>query len=75
MALMQKLAPASVQRVIELAKKMNLRAIAEGVETQGQLDALGELGGLFAQGFFWARPMRPDDAVRWLQDRAYLGKS
>ena len=64
-----------VDAILKMAQSLGLDVIAEGVETQGQLDALGELGGLFAQGFFWARPKRPDDAVRWLQDRAYIGKS
>ncbi|TXH30831.1 MAG: EAL domain-containing protein, partial [Actinobacteria bacterium] len=64
-----------VDAIIRMAQSLGLEVIAEGVETQGQLDALGDLGGQFAQGFLWARPMRPEDAVRWLQAHAYLGKS
>jgi EAL domain-containing protein (putative c-di-GMP-specific phosphodiesterase class I) len=37
--------------------------IAEGVETQDDLDALSELGVPCAQGFHLGRPM-PPDAVR-----------
>jgi EAL domain-containing protein (putative c-di-GMP-specific phosphodiesterase class I) len=58
-----------VDAILKMAQSLGLDVIAEGVETQGQLDALGDLGGQFAQGFLWARPMRPEDAVRWLQAR------
>ena len=46
-----------VAAVIDLAANLGLRSIAEGVETQGQLDRLRELGCDQAQGFHFARPM------------------
>jgi diguanylate cyclase (GGDEF)-like protein len=63
-----------VDAIIKMAQSLGLDVIAEGVETQGQLDALSDLGGQFAQGFLWARPMTADDAVAWLRSHSYLGK-
>ena len=47
--------------VVNLAANLGLRSIAEGVETQEQLDRLRELGCDQAQGFLFARPMSPND--------------
>ncbi|HNL51612.1 MAG TPA: EAL domain-containing protein, partial [Actinomycetota bacterium] len=63
-----------VDAIIKMAQSLGLDVIAEGVETPGQLDALSDLGGQFAQGFLWARPMTADDAVAWLRSHSYLGK-
>ena len=47
-----------ITAAIAMAHGMNLQVVAEGVETQRQLDLLMELGCDFAQGFFLGRPMR-----------------
>lgn len=45
-----------VKTVILLGKTLNFKVIAEGIETQSQLDTLRELGCLYGQGYFFARP-------------------
>ena len=47
--------------VIALAKSLNLRVIAEGVETQEQKDFLVENGCENIQGYFYSRPIPTDE--------------
>jgi diguanylate cyclase (GGDEF)-like protein/PAS domain S-box-containing protein len=50
---------AIVESVLQLAKALGVRAIAEGVETTDQADALRDLGCVYAQGYHYARPGKP----------------
>ena len=52
--------------VITLAHNMDLAAIAEGVETEDQLDQLKTLGCDLAQGFHLGRPQPPEDLEKVL---------
>jgi diguanylate cyclase (GGDEF)-like protein/PAS domain S-box-containing protein len=49
---------AIVRAVIDLADAMGIAAVAEGVETEGQLARLRMLGCPVAQGFYFAQPLR-----------------
>jgi diguanylate cyclase len=55
-----------VASVVHLAHALGKGLVAEGVETQEQLDLLRELGADAAQGFHLARPMPAADLVRLL---------
>jgi diguanylate cyclase (GGDEF)-like protein len=46
--------------IINLAHALGLRAVAEGIETHGQLSSMRDLGCDLAQGYHFARPMPPD---------------
>jgi diguanylate cyclase (GGDEF)-like protein len=48
---------AIVRSVVELAKAFQRGVVAEGVETQGQLEVLKKMGVDSAQGYFFAKPM------------------
>lgn len=48
--------PTIISTVVDLAHKMGLRVVAEGVETEAELKAVGEMGCDEAQGFLLGRP-------------------
>ena len=48
---------AIVHAVVQLAEALQLTSVAEGVETEGQLGILREMGCAQAQGYHFARPM------------------
>lgn len=49
---------AIVRSVIQMARGLNLRVVAEGVETEAQAQFLAAAGCHEAQGFLYARPMQ-----------------
>lgn len=61
---------AIVQTVIEMAAKLGMRTIAEGIETQAQLDQLRRTRCDAVQGFLLARPMSASMVATMLADAA-----
>jgi len=55
-----------VLKTIELGHDLGLHVIAEGVETQEQLDLLRSNGCDSAQGYFFSRPKPASEIVSWL---------
>jgi diguanylate cyclase (GGDEF)-like protein len=51
-----------VRTIIALARDLNIKVIAEGVETAEQMEFLREMGCQSAQGFFISRPLTPEAA-------------
>lgn len=48
--------PAIVHGMIVACTDLGIQVIAEGVETRGEFDALGDLGVRYFQGYLFARP-------------------
>lgn len=57
---------AIIRAIIQLAKGLDLRTIAEGVETVGQLELLRSEGCDEAQGYYFSHPLSADEIVRFL---------
>jgi diguanylate cyclase (GGDEF)-like protein/PAS domain S-box-containing protein len=57
-----------VSAVIGLAQRMNLRTIAEGVETEAQLGYLSKLGCEVMQGYYFSRPVPEAEFTTMLRD-------
>ena len=60
--------------LVSLAHALGLLAIAEGIESDGQLTSLRELGCDLAQGFLFARPAPPDQIDRLLAEAGGAGR-
>ncbi len=54
-----------IKYVIELVHEMGIQVIAEGVETKEQLMTLKQLGCDEVQGFYFSKPLLPDDFLRY----------
>ena len=54
------------ETVINLGRRLGLETIAEGIETQYQLDYVKSLGCDESQGYFHAKPMPSDELERFL---------
>ena len=50
-----------VALILGIAKEMNVPAIVEGVETEGQVRRLKEMGCGIVQGYYFSRPLHPDE--------------
>ena len=54
---------AVVSEAIRLAKRLNMRIVAEGVEEKEQVEFLDSQGCDMIQGYYFAKPMPKDDFV------------
>lgn len=64
-AINDKVARAILESSITLGKSLELKLVAEGVETQDDWDLIAELGCDEAQGYFIAKPMPGEDILGW----------
>ena len=61
---------AIVQSIVSMGKNLGLEVIAEGVETEAQLERLVKCGCPAFQGYLFARPLPLDEFERFLRDAA-----
>ena len=54
---------ALVTAIVEMARGLSLRVVAEGVEREEQVAFLRSRGCRIAQGFLFSRPLPPDEAL------------
>ncbi|MEG4807827.1 EAL domain-containing protein [Microcoleus sp. F8-D3] len=55
-----------IQTIILLGKNLSMEIVAEGVETQEQIEILRELGCILGQGYFFSRPLDSHNATRFI---------
>jgi predicted signal transduction protein with EAL and GGDEF domain len=58
-----------VRTILSLAKTLGLDVIAEGAETTAQVDYLESLDCQFGQGYFFGRPLPPDEVMTIVKAR------
>ena len=56
-----------VRSCIELAERLNLKVVAEGVETEEDWNYLAKAGANEAQGYFISKPMPGEEIVSWIE--------
>ena len=57
---------AIVNTIISMGHNLNLKVIAEGVETLEQMNTLKDLGCELAQGFYFSKPLPADEILKLL---------
>ena len=53
--------------IIDLARRLDMRTVAEGIETAAQAQTLLSMGCDEAQGYFFAKPMHQEELLGWLE--------
>lgn len=64
-----------VELITAMAHKMNLKAIAEGIETARQLERLLELGCEFGQGYYFSQPMEAKAAQQFMRQQVAAARA
>ncbi|MEZ0226360.1 MAG: EAL domain-containing protein [Alphaproteobacteria bacterium] len=57
-----------VKSIIGLARNLGMKVIAEGIETVKEASILSGMGCDYVQGYWFAKPMPFDDAMKFLQN-------
>lgn len=60
-----------VRSTIDLGHNLNLKVVAEGVETQQVWETLTQWGCDTAQGFYMSKPLPADQLTLWLKDSTW----
>jgi EAL domain-containing protein (putative c-di-GMP-specific phosphodiesterase class I) len=64
-----------VQTIMSLARSLGMRTVAEGVETEAQLEIIRELQCDIIQGFLFSRPIAASDVLELLRGANSTGMS
>ena len=63
-----------VELIIDIAKFLKVPCIAEGVETESQLRTLRKMGCDVIQGYFFSKPVPPEEFVKFIEKEKTLWK-
>lgn len=55
-----------MQFVMNMARELKLQVIAEGVETEEQVELLKSMGCEYAQGYYYGRPMPQEEFLKYM---------
>ncbi len=58
-----------IKAVIDVARELNITLVAEGVETQAQLDALLAMGCNLVQGYYYHQALTKDEAIALIHNQ------
>ncbi|XPF93920.1 putative bifunctional diguanylate cyclase/phosphodiesterase [Colwellia sp. RE-S-Sl-9] len=58
------------EAMVVMAKKLNIKVIAEGIETKEQRDILRDIGCDYGQGYYFSKPVKKSDFEQFLIDNA-----
>ena len=61
-----------VHHTIEMAQALGMKVVAEGVETQAQIEALQKYPNIIVQGYYFDRPLTVGDMSARLSNRTNL---
>ncbi|MBR4798981.1 MAG: EAL domain-containing protein, partial [Clostridia bacterium] len=50
-----------VKLILDIAQYLHVKTVAEGVETEGQMELLRRAGCDLVQGYYFSRPVPPED--------------
>jgi EAL domain-containing protein (putative c-di-GMP-specific phosphodiesterase class I) len=56
-----------VQTIVEMAKRLELSIVAEGIEDQITQDGLTKMNCLIGQGYYFSKPMPANQVNDWLK--------
>lgn len=56
-----------MEQVITLSKLLDMKVVAEGVETKEQLEIIKALNCDAVQGFYYARPMPENEFIEYVK--------
>ena len=59
-----------VELILDIAKNLKMPVIAEGVETENQLAMLKHAGCDFVQGYYFSRPVPPEEFEKFITRQA-----
>jgi len=60
--------------IVSMGRSLRLSVLAEGVETKEQYAILRDIGCELVQGYFFSRPLPPEDLVKFLRKHPFVGK-
>lgn len=64
-----------IESTIEMAHKLGILVIAEGIENQAAIDYLKSIGCDQGQGFYYAKPMSAEEFAKWIKvNPSYFGE-
>ena len=55
--------------IVNMTKELNLKSLAEGVETEEQYEQIKQLGIEYTQGFYFSKPLPPDEFVKKIKEK------
>lgn len=59
-----------IRTISKMCSEMGIRCVAEMVETKEQLDLMNELGEFIYQGYYYSRPLMPEQFTEFVKERS-----
>lgn len=66
--------PALLDTIINLAKNLNLKVVAEGVEEEAQMNYLKKKGCDIIQGYYYSKPLPIEEVIVYCKEKRFANK-